>query len=103
MKLELARVTLDFALKVPGSIMDGEQYEISSDDASRVEGKPGAMHYDSDLNSLVFGDSDYGVNWSHVVKWERANLELVCDLCEKTFTTGQALGGHRRACKQKDK
>lgn len=100
--MKLSRVTLDFDYKVPGSAMEQPQASISEDDASTVPGKPGEMRYDAATNSLVFGDNDYGINWSRVIHWERANLELECPTCQKPFDNGHALAGHRRHCKQKE-
>jgi hypothetical protein len=100
--MRLSRVKLDFAYKVPGSRMESAQYEISEDDVSPDGEKPGVMRYDAERDSLVFGQQgEVGVSWSHVVTWEGADLELVCDKCEGTFKSAQALGSHRRVCKGK--
>ena len=101
--MKLSRVTLDFDYRVPGSFMERAQSSISEDDASMAQGKPGSIQYDEKTHSVVFGDSDYGINWNRVIHWERANLELECEVCKKGFTSGQALAGHRRHCPPKEK
>ena len=99
--MKLSRVVLDFAYKVPGSIMKGQQTEISEEDVAREPGALGSMRFDRDTFSLVFGDCDYGINWSHVREWERANLELECEKCGKVFKNEQGRASHRGTCKGK--
>lgn len=99
--MKLARVKLDFAFRVPGSLMSEAQYEISEDDTSTQEGKPGAMHYDAATQSLVFDLAGVGINWAHVVHWEKADLELECPYCGKCFPDANARGGHLRHCAKK--
>ena len=100
--MKLARVTLDFPYRVPGSVMEQAQNSISEDETSVQEGKPGAMHYDAATHSLVFDQAGVGINWAHVVHWEKLELGLVCEVCGEEFRSAKALGGHRRHCKQKE-
>ncbi len=99
--MKLARVVLDFAYRIPGSVMERAQYEITEEHAARVEGGLGEMRFDKDTFSLVFGNCDYGIHWSHVREWERSNLELPCEKCGDLFKNGQGLGQHRKFCKGK--
>jgi hypothetical protein len=99
--MRLSRVVLDFAYKIPGSVMKTQRYELTEEDAAREPGSVGSMRFDRDTFSLVFGDCDYGVHWSHVREWERANLELECDKCDAVFKNEQGRSMHRKACKGK--
>lgn len=97
--MKLARVVLDFAFKVPGSVMTQQRYEITEDDTARPDGAVGSMRFDKDTFALVFGDCDYGINWNHVREWERANLEIECEKCGKSFKNEAGRGAHRKGCK----
>ena len=86
--MKLAFVIVDVGIKLPG--WKEPRYEFDEEDA------PG-MRFDRDTFSLVVGDE--GVNWSHVIRWRRLNLELVCDDCGRDFKNEQGRASHKTVCK----
>lgn len=93
--MKLSRVWLKFPFLIPGSGMENAQTELGENECLE-------MRYDEKTYALVFGDDyAFGINWDNVVRWERRNDELVCPACERSFQSGQALGGHRSKCKGK--
>lgn len=101
--MKLCSVELAFPYRVPGSAMESPLTEINDDNARWSEKEPLEMRYDAETHSLVFPQAGEGITWSHVVRWKKADLDLVCPDCgQGGFSTGQALGGHRKHCKQKE-
>jgi len=98
--VKLARVWLDFAVQYPG--MEMAKYELTEDDCHDIGYD--SMRYDQALGSLVIGNTNgpgYGIAWHHVIRWEQSDLQLVCDKCEGSFKSAQALGTHKRFCQGK--
>ena len=96
--MKLARVWLDFSVQFPG--MDMAKSELNEDDCHAAGYD--SMRYDPELGSLVLGNSNgpgYGIAWGRVIRWEQSDIQLVCDRCDGSFKSAQALGGHKRFCK----
>ena len=98
--MKLARVWLDFSVRFPG--MEMAKNDLTEDDCH--DAGYDTMRYDPATHSLVLGNESgpgYGIAWGRVIRWEKSDLQIVCDLCGESFKSAQARGGHKRFCQQK--